>query len=116
MLNHLQELAERNPSIRFMNLNPGFVKTPALDNPVGQPLLLRIAFKLCNWFIAKTIEEYAQIPFYLVANPEGQKLVGTEAKATHWDNGANPLPESPALKTPATRKAIWDFMIGLLPQ
>lgn len=99
-----------------MNLHPGFVKTPALENPSAHPLLYRIAFKLANLFLAKTIEEYAQIPFYLVANPEGQKLVGTEAKATHWDNAANPVPEAPALKSPGTRKAIWEFLVGLLPQ
>ncbi|KZV84721.1 NAD(P)-binding protein [Exidia glandulosa HHB12029] len=111
-----QELAERNPSIRFLSLHPGFVRTPALENPAGQPLLLRIVFVFGRAFMAKTIDEYAQVPFYLVANPEGQKLVGTEAKATQWDDKARRLSESPALKTPGTREAIWNFMVGKLPK
>ncbi|KZW04435.1 hypothetical protein EXIGLDRAFT_758724 [Exidia glandulosa HHB12029] len=101
-----QELAERSPSIRFLHLWPGIVKTPGLVNLTGQPLLLKLLFKAGELLAGQHIEEYAQVPFYLVANPEGQKLVGTEAKATQWNEKPKRISEAPALKTPGTR---YDF-------
>lgn len=98
-----------------MHLYPGVVKTPALNGPDFTPTL-RILFKAGALLVGNTIEEYAHTPFYLIANPEGQKEVGTEASATHWNEKPKRLAPSPALKKPETRKAVWDFMVSKVPQ
>ncbi|EJD54795.1 NAD(P)-binding protein [Auricularia subglabra TFB-10046 SS5] len=109
-----QELAQRAPSVRFLHLFPGTVKTNALNSGKLSPFMTA-AFKLASALIGITAEEYANVPFYLVANPEGQKLVGTEPNATHWNYNAKRIGASPASQRGEVRKAVWDLIVAKLP-
>ncbi|EJD45670.1 NAD(P)-binding protein [Auricularia subglabra TFB-10046 SS5] len=109
-----EELARRSPSVRFLHLHPGMVDTAALRNS-ALPAPLKLITRALGYFFQKTIDEYAHVPFYLVANPEGKERVGVEAHATQWWYNLKPVKPSPASEREEVRRAVWDFMTARLP-
>lgn len=99
--------------MRFLHLFPGLVRTPALEQ---HWLPVRLVMQAAGALLGRTIADYAHVPFYLVANAEGQRLVGTEPMATHWNEKGARIAPSSALQNPETRRRIWEFLLRQLGQ
>ncbi|KZV90358.1 NAD(P)-binding protein [Exidia glandulosa HHB12029] len=92
---------------QFTHLFPGIVRTAVLANS-GQSSIVVWIHWLAGFVIGQTVESYAEIPFYLTANPEGRKLIEREGG---WLNeNLKKLAPSPASEDVATRQIIWSWL------
>ncbi|TKY87833.1 hypothetical protein EX895_003414 [Sporisorium graminicola] len=101
-------LAESHPNLTFTHAFPGFVNTEALSNQ-GHSSLLVLAGKIFGPLIASKAGPggYAELPFYLLANAEGQRYLET-GKANLFDPKLNKLPLSPNVESKDVREKIWE--------
>ncbi|GJJ09662.1 hypothetical protein Clacol_003886 [Clathrus columnatus] len=107
-----EEFSSRIKNIRFMHLFPGAVRTSFARNS-ELPWILTVLSTLVLPFIGRSKEEYAEIPFYLLAVPEGRELTATYD--THlWNENVEPI--KPHLNTlkPENREKIWNHLISKL--
>lgn len=103
------ELAkDSSPGLQYLHLFPGRVRTHGLANS-GYSAPLVWASWLSGLVMSQTVEDYAEIPFFLAANPEGRELVAREGG--RWNNKLSKLPIAPRAEDDATRKAIWDWLL-----
>lgn len=102
-----QHLAEQHPNLTFTHAFPGFVATNALGNQ-GHSSLLVLAGKVAGPIIGSKPGPggYAELPFYLLANPEGQRYLET-GQANLVDNKLNKLPLSKNVQSKDVREQIW---------
>ncbi|EST04697.1 Short-chain dehydrogenase/reductase SDR [Kalmanozyma brasiliensis GHG001] len=102
-----QHLAEQHPTLTFTHAFPGFVATEALGNQ-GHSSLLVLAGKIAGPIIGSKAGPggYAELPFYLLANPEGQRYLET-GNANLVDNKLNKLPLSKNVQDKTVRQQIW---------
>ncbi|CDU26113.1 uncharacterized protein SPSC_06280 [Sporisorium scitamineum] len=101
-------LAESHPNLTFSHAFPGFVNTDALSNQ-GHNSLLVLAGKIFGPVIGSKPGPggYAELPFYLLANPEGQRYLET-GKANLFDPNLKKLSLSPNVESKEVRQRIWD--------
>lgn len=102
-----QHLAEQNPNLTVTHAFPGFVNTDALSNQGHNPLLV-LAGKLAGPIVASKPGPggYAELPFYLLANAEGQRYLET-GNANLLTPGLKKLDLSNNVRDKAVREQIW---------
>lgn len=104
------ELAkDSSPGAQYLHLWPGIVKTNTMANS-GQNALFVWFCWLIGVFVGGTIDAYAEIPFFLAANPNGRKAV--ERGGMFWNEKLKPIAAAPCAEDAATRKAIWDWLLA----
>lgn len=102
-----QHLAEQNPNLTVTHAFPGIVNTDALSNQ-GHNSLLVLAGKLAGPILASKPGPggYAELPFYLLANKEGQRYLET-GRANLISSGLNKLELSKNVRDKSVRDKIW---------
>ena len=90
----MQDLAERNPNVNFTHVFPGVVKTDTMRNS-DFPWYMSAIAAVSMALMGLSPESYAEIPFFLVANPEGRELTN---KARFWDEKLQMLKPHPMTK------------------
>ncbi|KAJ1035735.1 hypothetical protein NDA13_000395 [Ustilago tritici] len=103
-----QHLAEQNPNLTITHAFPGFVNTDALSNQGHNPLLV-LAGKLAGPMVASKPGPggYAELPFYVLANAEGQRYLET-GKANLLTAGLKKLELSKNVRERGVREQIWN--------
>jgi len=104
-------LSAARPTVQYTHLGPGVVKTDVMANS-NQGFLLATAFKLACVLVGQSAADYAEIPFYLTANPEGREQVAKES--LFWDEKPKRVEASPAAKVDETRTKIWEKLVALI--
>lgn len=101
-------LAEQYPALTFTHAFPGFVNTDALANQ-GHSSLLVLPARIFGRFVASKPGPggYAELPFYVLANPEGNRYLET-GKANLLGASLNKLQLSPNVRDKQVREKIWD--------
>ncbi|SJX62442.1 uncharacterized protein SRS1_13291 [Sporisorium reilianum f. sp. reilianum] len=101
-------LAESHPNLTFTHAFPGFVNTDTLSNQ-GHSSLLVLAGKIFGPVIGSKPGPggYAELPFYVLANSEGQRYLET-GRANLLDPNLKKLPLSPNVESKQVRLRIWD--------
>lgn len=101
-------LAEQHPNLTFTHCFPGFVNTNALGNQ-GHSSLLVLAAKIFGPLVGSKPGPggYAELPFFVLANPEGQRYLET-GKANLLGPSLNKLDISPNVADRQVRQKIWD--------
>ena len=85
------------------------MRTNVLANN-AMPFWMVWGFWLLGPLIAQPAERYAEVPFFLAANPEGRKLV--EREGGRWNEKLRKLPCAPALKDEETQRVVWEWLVG----
>lgn len=62
-------------------------------------------------FLGDTPESYAEVPFYLLAHPEGRAAT---SHARLWDQYVDVIEANPELQEASTRTRLWNHMMGKL--
>ncbi|SNX85589.1 uncharacterized protein MEPE_04298 [Melanopsichium pennsylvanicum] len=102
-----QTLAEQNPNLTVSHCFPGFVNTKALSNQGHNSLLVLAA----SWFGPIVASKpgpggYAELPFYLLANQQGQRYLETE-RANLFNSNLKKLELSKNVSDKQVRQKIW---------
>jgi hypothetical protein len=84
------------------------VKTDSASNS-GLPWYFTALVKVVFAIIGETTASYAEVPFYLLANPMGRAATSS---ACFWNANADEMAPDPALQDEAKRVAIWDHLMG----
>lgn len=107
-----QTLAESHPNLTFTHAFPGFVNTNALANQ-GHSSLLVMAAKVFGPVIGSKPGPggYAELPFYLLANSQGQRYLEM-GQANLVDQNLKKLPISQNVQSKDVRRQIWDKLAG----
>lgn len=100
-------LAETHPNLTFTHCFPGFVNTNALANQ-GHNKLLVLAGTIFGPIVGSKPGPggYAELPFFVLANPEGQRYLET-GKANLLSPGLKKLSLSPNVTDKQVRSDIW---------
>ncbi|ETS59663.1 hypothetical protein PaG_06592 [Moesziomyces aphidis] len=100
-------LAEQHPNLTITHAFPGFVNTQALANQ-GHNSLLVLAARVFGPIVGAKPGPggYAELPFYLLANPEGQRYLET-GKPNLVNDSLNKLNMSNNVADKPTRDAVW---------
>ncbi|KAF8583669.1 NAD(P)-binding protein [Ramaria rubella] len=105
-----EELAQHNRDIRFTHVFPGAVKTDFATNS-SIPWYLNAASKVALFLMGETPESYAEVPFYILANPEGRAAT---ADAPFWNEKVNKLEPDPSTREKSNRTKVWDHLMAAL--
>jgi hypothetical protein len=105
-----QALAQRNPNVHFTHVYPGGVKTNFVAN-WGVPWYISIPASLAISLTGSSPESYAEVPFHMVANPEGRALTAGER---FWDESVSKLEPHPSAKDEGLRRKIWDHLLAMM--
>lgn len=104
------ELAkDSSPDVQYLHLFPGIVKTNVMTN-TGQSAFFVWMSWVAGVLVGRTIDAYAEIPFFLTANPDGRKSV--ERGGMFWNDRLKKVSAAPRAGDEATRKAIWDWLLA----
>ncbi|EPQ28908.1 uncharacterized protein PFL1_03709 [Pseudozyma flocculosa PF-1] len=105
-----QTLAERNPNMTISHCFPGFIATDASANQ-GFPTPLVWASKLVAPLLAHKPGPggYAELPFYLLANPDGQRYLET-GQANLIGPKLKKYSITSSVQDGAERQRIWEKM------
>jgi hypothetical protein len=106
----LQGLAERNPNVSFTHVFPGVIKSNAISKS-GFPWYIAVPASLVAALAGSSPASYAEVPFYLIANPEGRALA---AKERFWDENVSRLEPHPSAKDEGLRRKIWDHLLDTI--
>ncbi|KIS69531.1 uncharacterized protein UMAG_02070 [Mycosarcoma maydis] len=103
-----QHLAESHPNLTFTHVFPGLINTNALANQ-GHSSLLVLAAKIFGPLIGSKPGPggYAELPFYLLANQEGQRYLEV-GKANLIDQNLKKRKISENVQSKEVRQKIWD--------
>jgi hypothetical protein len=104
-----KEIAQRNTNITVTHVFPGIVKTNVLKNtppPWYHSGYMRIGMALMGC----PPESYAEVPFYLLANPEGCRA---SAKVRFWDQKIRQVKVDPSVQDKANRAKVWTHLCGV---
>jgi len=104
-----KELETQNPKVTFTHVFPGFVQTDTASNS-NVPWYLRLVANVAHTLAGKTPEQYGEIPFYLLANPEGRALAAKDMFLD--DNVAKVEPSSSAMDN-NERAKIWEGLVEM---
>lgn len=105
-----QKWAEENPNMVFSHLFPGMVATDAAKNagfPFPLPQIFKIVQKLPYITSSPLPGGYAEVPFYLYANPEGMRFQRT-GEANLYPPALKRLSLSANVTTKEARQTIYD--------
>ncbi|KZV84718.1 NAD(P)-binding protein [Exidia glandulosa HHB12029] len=104
------EIARDAPNAQYAHLWPGVVVTNTMENNgVIDSVLKSWLFWFAHLILGRSVEWYAEVPFYMTANPEGRKLVEREGGVGFWNEKFKNLGKSPALADPETQSIIWQW-------
>ncbi|KZV84719.1 NAD(P)-binding protein [Exidia glandulosa HHB12029] len=98
---------------QYTHVFPGFVRTNTLSNSgILDSEIKAWLFWLAGLILGRSVEWYAEIPFYMTANPEGRKLVEREGEGGvgFWDEKFKNVGKSPALEDEETQRVIWEWL------
>ncbi|KAF8581711.1 NAD(P)-binding protein [Ramaria rubella] len=104
------ELAARNPRVSFTHIFPGLVNTNIVDNS-RNPFFFGVVMKLVLALFGSTPASYAEVPFYLLANPEGCK---SAAEHRYWDSNASRLEPHPSSQEEVNKGKVWAHIMEVL--
>ncbi|EJD54794.1 NAD(P)-binding protein [Auricularia subglabra TFB-10046 SS5] len=100
----------KDAGAQYTHLHPGFVRTNALANTGASALFVWVA-RVAGWLgLGKTVKQYAELPFFIAANPEGRKLVEREGGLAFFDQRLRRLEPAPAAVDDETRGVIWRWV------
>lgn len=105
-----EDLAARNANVNFTHVYPGFVKTDFARNS-AVPWYMHVMSSVASIFMGRTAEEYADVPFYLLANPEGRTLA---AKEKFFDENVVKVEAHPSAKDNNHRAKIWEHLMEIM--
>ena len=97
------------PNISLTNHYSGFVKTKVLRN--SSPWYLSGILAVGIALIGSLPESYAEVPFYLLANPGGRKA---SAKGRFWDRDVCQLKPHPSVQDETNRQKVWKHLLEML--
>jgi hypothetical protein len=89
------------------HVQPGAVKTEFASN-ASLPWYLSSFLNVGLAVMGQTPTSYAEVPFYLLANPVGRAATSS---VRFWDENADEMVANPALQDEGTRTAIWDYLM-----
>lgn len=96
-------LAEQHPNVTIAHLFPGVVGTSATANQ-GFPFPFPQISGLASYFLPSP-EQFGQVPFFLLANPEGQRYLRS-GEANLFNQSLKRLDLSPNVASKDSREAI----------
>ncbi|KAF8501940.1 NAD(P)-binding protein [Gautieria morchelliformis] len=102
-----EEFARRTPSVMFTHVSPGAVKTNVASNS-SLPWYLSAVLKVVLPIMGQTPASYAEVPFYLLANPVGRAATSS---VCFWNENAVETAANPALQDEGIKTAIWEHMM-----
>ncbi|KAF8583670.1 NAD(P)-binding protein [Ramaria rubella] len=105
-----EELAQRNGDVIFTHVFPGAVKTNYASNN-SLPWYLNAVSKVALLFMGETPESYAEVPFYILANPKGRAAT---ADAPFWNEKVDKLEPDPSTREKSNRTKVWDNLMATL--
>ncbi|KAF8525442.1 hypothetical protein JB92DRAFT_3140298 [Gautieria morchelliformis] len=94
-------------SITFTYVQPGAAKTEFASN-ASLPLYLSSFLNVGLAVMGQTPASYAEVPFYLLANPVGWAATSI---MRFWDGNAGEMAGNPALQDEGTRAAVCDYLM-----
>ncbi|CAD6886970.1 unnamed protein product [Tilletia controversa] len=100
-----QSLAQKYPKHNIVHLFPGIVATDAVAN-VGYPWPIPLLARTFAPLVARRAEDYAQVPFYLLANPAAKQRLQM-GQANNFGPTLSPYELSTCAKDESTREALW---------
>lgn len=106
----MQDLAERNSNVNFTHVYPGVVKTNTMRNS-GTPWYMTLAGAVAMALMGTSPDSYAEIPFFLVANPEGRTSTN---KARFWDENLQILKPHSAAKDENFRNKVRAHLLEII--
>ncbi|KAK0550637.1 hypothetical protein OC845_002592 [Tilletia horrida] len=105
-----QSFAKKYPSQSFIHVAPGAVATEAPAN-VGFPWPIPTLARIFMPYIARRPSDFAEMPFYLLANPEGKKLL-RNGEVNGFGPWMGRQSVSACAQDDALRDRLWDRLQG----
>lgn len=106
------EFSSRVENVRFMHLFPGAVKTEFARNS-DLPWYLSGLSAIFLPLVGRTKEDYAEIPFYLMANPKGKELT-TSSNTQFWNEKIEPMKAHATTVKAENREKVWKHLMSKL--
>jgi len=107
-----EELGNRVPNVTFTHVFPGFVKTDFAKNS-NMPWYFKLVSGLTLGVAGSSKESYAEIPFYLLANPEGQAMTAA-ADGKLWDQNIKKIKPHPSSALQENKEKVWDHLMSTI--
>lgn len=98
--------------MHFLHVFPGAVRTAFAHNS-GLPWFLTGLSAILLPLIGRSKEDYAQIPFFLLATPDGRDLV-TKSNTYFWNENVEPVKVHPNTLKPENREKVWSHLMSKL--
>ncbi|KAF8529718.1 hypothetical protein BU17DRAFT_73046 [Hysterangium stoloniferum] len=102
-----QILADRNPKVIFTHVFPGYVNTNIVNNS-AHVWYISLFMRCFLAIMGASAESYAEVPFYLLANPEGRSL--TE-HTQFWDEKVNPINPHFTARQKMNKDKVWAHLL-----
>ncbi|KAF8530105.1 hypothetical protein BU17DRAFT_78674 [Hysterangium stoloniferum] len=107
-----EELGNRVPNVTFTHVFPGAVRTHFARNS-NLPWYFILATDIILSMFGSSKESYAEIPFYLLANPEGQAMTAA-VDGKFWDHKVQKIKPQPSLVLKENREKVWDHLMSTI--